>query len=97
MQSMGRAVLNACRAFAVRHPEDETRGWGNLNGIEQLSILETMNEELIRVNPRFVFFENYVRLWPLEFILQPKWTQRSRRIRTAHAIAQARRLIRANQ
>jgi hypothetical protein len=68
IRAMRIAALNACRVFAARHEDNEVRYWGVLNGVEQLNMLETMQAELTGVDPRLVFFENFVRLWPFEFV-----------------------------
>jgi hypothetical protein len=94
---MRTAALNACRVFAARHEDSDVRYWGVLNGVEQLNMLETMQAELIGVDPRLVFFENFIRLWPLEFVLQSRWTQRSRRARNTRLMARVRGLDRENQ
>jgi hypothetical protein len=97
IRTMRTAALNACRVFAARHEDSDVRYWGVLNGVEQLNMLETMQAELIGVDPRLVFFENFIRLWPLEFVLQPRWTQRSRRARNTRLMAMVRGLDRENQ
>jgi hypothetical protein len=92
LDGIGRSALSACRAFAGRSEENSVRGWGQLTGGEQLNLCETMYQELIHDDPRLTFFHQCTRLWPMEFIVQPKWTQKSKTARVARSMRQ----IRAN-
>ena len=82
MENLNRSALSVCRAFASQNHMGKYRGWGSLNGTEQWTMLKSMQEEVVEIDPRFGFLKYCARLWPCEFILQPKWTQMSKNFRT---------------
>ncbi|KAI7868053.1 uncharacterized protein EV154DRAFT_582272 [Mucor mucedo] len=103
IENLNRSALSICRAFAsqnhmghsIRYLLEEIRhtGWGSLNGTEQWTMLKSMQEEVVEIDPRFGFLKYCACLWPCEFILQPKWTQMSKNFRTERQNAEAKKII----
>ncbi|KAI7896474.1 uncharacterized protein EV154DRAFT_476489 [Mucor mucedo] len=93
MENLNRSALSVCLAFAFRNHMGKYRGWGSSNGTEQWTMLKSIQEEVVEIDPRFGFLKDCARLWPCEFILQPKWTQMSKNFRTERQIAEAKKII----
>ncbi|KAI7896249.1 uncharacterized protein EV154DRAFT_547579 [Mucor mucedo] len=52
MENSNRSALSVCRAFASQNHMSKYRGWGSLNGTEQWTMLKSMQEEVVEIDPK---------------------------------------------
>lgn len=84
MQTLKSSAHKACASFAsANNGANALKPWKSLSGMDELAISQLMLEVACRKDHRMDFLSNCVRQWPCIYLIQPKWTNRTKYARVS--------------
>jgi hypothetical protein len=82
MKLLGEVALSACNAFETDHEPEAAKPRGSLTSQYQMEMCAMMFRELTLENDRLSFIGDYVHLWPCKWMIQSKWTNKTKYTRS---------------
>ncbi|KAG1434861.1 hypothetical protein G6F56_014167 [Rhizopus delemar] len=77
---MGKKCLNACKGYAATG-DHMGKPWRDISPMDKLIICRAATDNLKDSEGDWSFLDNCEGLWPIEYMVQPRWTNMSKKQR----------------
>lgn len=78
MGILDQEAFSSVLTFAQQNPEAACKSWRQLSSLNKLSMIQSALQQSIASDERLAIINKCVRFWPCEFLVQEKWTNRSK-------------------
>lgn len=79
-EAMGKKCLNACKGYAATG-DHMGKPWRDISPMDKLIICRAATDNLKDSEGDWSFLDNCEGLWPIEYMVQPRWTNMSKKQR----------------
>lgn len=78
MKFLSEVALGACNEFEADHVSEATKPWGSLTSQHQMEMCSRMFRKVTSENHSLSFIGDCVHLWPCKWLIQSKWTNKTK-------------------